>query len=358
MKKSRYWFLTVQIENMKKAGLSDAQIYDYDYVSRYFLKRWELSSPTRTGCITVCRSANGLYHLHGALFGESTTLTAVSRLFFDSHVEPCLGGKSNLMKYILKEDKYAESGEVVLHQIGRENIKVNRGTRTDLADIEDLINQGLTPREVMETKFSYRRFEREIKGAYIDKRVREAPSRKKMYVEWHVGESGTGKTFCYEKLCVAHDEDEIFLTGYTTHGWLDRYMEMGAPSILFMDELKPSGSWQELLNVLDVYTKRSIHCRYGDVYPLWNIVHIASIYPPEEIYRQMVKDENKNNDSLKQLLRRITKITYHFIDNGIYLEYSIPASRYSNYEDLKRAAHSNNAITITESDTESQENHR
>lgn len=41
-------------------------------------------------------------------------------------------------------------------------------------------------------------------------------------------------------------------------------MEQGAPDILFMDEMKPSGSWQELLNVLDVYSKRSIHCRYGD----------------------------------------------------------------------------------------------
>ena len=53
----------------------------------------------------------------------------------------------------------------------------------------------------------------------------------------------------------------------------------------------------------------------------------------------MVKEENKANDSFKQLLRRITKITYHYVENGEYREFSIPASQYTNYEDLKKAAH-------------------
>lgn len=296
---------------------------------------WQSSSPTRTGCVTVCKSADGLYHLHAALYGEKTTLASVARLMFDAHVEPCKGGKDNLMKYILKEEQYAETGEAVLHEIGRENIKVHKGKRTDLEEIEELIQQGLTPREIMGMKLSYCRYEKEIKNAYLIKRVREAPLRKNMYVEWHCGESGTGKSYCYDILCKTYDSDDIYFAGYSTNGWLDRYMESGAPPILFMDELKPSGSWQELLNVLDVYSKRTIHCRYGDAYPLWEMVHITSIYPPEEIYQQMVKVENRKNDSLKQLLRRLTVITYHFIHNGLYMKYSVPASSYTNYEDLK-----------------------
>ena len=38
------------------------------------------------------------------------------------------------------------------------------------------------------------------------------------------------------------------------------------------------------------------------------------------------------------MLRRITKITYHYVENGEYREFSIPASQYTNYEDLKKAA--------------------
>ena len=167
MDKSRYWFVTIQVANMMKAGLTDEQIYDYDYVAKFFLNLWQSSSPTRTGCVTVCKSADGLYHLHAALYGEKTTLASVARLMFDAHVEPCKGGKDNLMKYILKEEQYAETGEVVLHEIGRENIKVHKGKRTDLEEIEELIHQGLTPREIMGMKLSYCRYEKEIKICYI-----------------------------------------------------------------------------------------------------------------------------------------------------------------------------------------------
>lgn len=339
MDKSRYWFVTIQVANMMKAGLTNEQMNDCDYVAKFFLNLWQSSSPTRTGCVSVCVSADGLYHLHAALYGEKTTLTSVARLMFGAHVEPCRGGKDNLMKYILKEEQYAEAGESVLHVVGRDNIMVHKGKRTDLQEIEELILQGLTPREIMGMKLSYCRYEKEIKSSYLIKRIREAPLRKKMYVEWHVGESGTGKSYCYDVLCATYDSDDIYFAGYSTNGWLDRYMEAGAPRILFMDELKGTGSWQELLNVLDVYTQRTIHCRYGDAYPLWDIVHITSVYPPEEIYQQMVKVEHRTNDSLKQLLRRLTKITYHFIHNGLYMQYSIPASSYTNYGDLKRDAY-------------------
>lgn len=338
MDKSRYWFVTIQLANMMKAGLTDEQINDYDYVAKFFLNLWQTSSPTRTGCVSVCISAGGTYHLHAALFGEKTTLASVTKIMCDAHVEACRGGKDNLMKYILKEEQYADSGEKVLHVVGRENIKVNKGKRTDLQEIEELIQQGLTPREIMGMKLSYCRYEREIKSSYLIKRIREAPLRKNMYVEWHVGESGTGKSYCYDTLCSTYDSDDIYFAGYSTNGWLDRYMEAGAPRILFMDELKGTGSWQELLNVLDVYTQRTIHCRYGDAYPLWEIVHITSVYPPEEIYQQMVKVENRTNDSLKQLLRRLTKITYHFIYSGMYMQYSISASAYKDYDSLKQDA--------------------
>lgn len=336
--KSRYWLLTAHIENMKKAGLTDEQIQDYQLLAKFFLDKWESSSPTRTGCITVCISANGVFHLHGALYGEKTTRTSVAKLMFDSHIEPCKGGKTNLLKYVLKEPPYDESGERILFVEGKNNIQIKQGKRSDMDIIEEMLVDGCTPCEIMENNFGYRRYERMIKSAFADKKLREAPIRKQIYREWHVGESGTGKSYCYEKLCNIYGADEIYFSGYMTTGWLDRYMEDGAPSILFIDELKPFGSWQELLNVLDVYTQRPIHSRYQDIYPLWTQVIITSVYPPEEIYEQMVKPENRRNDSFEQLLRRLDTIVYHYIEDGKYKEFRMSASSYINYEDLKRQA--------------------
>lgn len=333
--KSRCWMVVIHIENMRKAGLTEQQIQDYPYILNFFLQRWETSGKDRTGCFTACRSADGLFHLHGALYGEKTTRASVIRLMFDSHVEPCKGGKTNLMNYIQKVSPYDEKGETVLYIIGKNNIQIKQGKRTDFEIIEEMLDEGYTPSEIMSINFRYRMYEKMIKSAFADKKRKEAPAKKQIFREWHVGESGTGKTHYYEELCLKYGSDEIYFSGYMTNGWLDGYMEAGAPPILFIDELKPTGSWQELLNVLEIYTQRAIHSRYQDTYPLWNHVVITSVYPPEEIYAQMVKVENRKHDTLNQLMRRLDTVVFHYKENDEYKEFSIPASDYVDYLDLK-----------------------
>ena len=81
--KSRYWFVVIQIENMKKAVLTAEQINDPVYVANYFLNRWTESAPSRTGCVTVCRSADGLYS-KGNEFNIPTE-EILSYRFFKNH---------------------------------------------------------------------------------------------------------------------------------------------------------------------------------------------------------------------------------------------------------------------------------
>ena len=45
----------------------------------------------------------------------------------------------------------------------------------------------------------------------------------------------------------------------------------------------------------------------------------------------------------KQLLRRISTIEYHYVENGEYKSYSIPANEYTTYEDLKQKAHADSS---------------
>ena len=49
---------------------------------------------------------------------------------------------------------------------------------TDLEEIEFLIQQGYTPREVMEEKFSYRRYEKQIKTCPYEKQSNRTDMRR------------------------------------------------------------------------------------------------------------------------------------------------------------------------------------
>lgn len=334
--RSKCWMVTIHYENIQKAGFTNIQVEDYPAILDYFYHRWCSSGKGRVGCFTACVSANGVFHIHGALFGEKTTRNAVARLMHDSHVEVCKGGKTNLMNYILKNPPYDESGETVLYVVGKDDIQIRQGKRTEFEIIEELLDEGYTPSEIMNLSFRYRKYETMIKSAFADKLKSETPTKKEIHREWHFGDSGTGKTYYYETLCKQYGPEEIFFTGYIGTGWLDGYMEAGAPSILFIDEFKPIGSWQELLNVLDIYSWRQIHARYQNIYPLWNNVVITSVYPPEEAYRHMVKNELKRIESKNQLMRRLDTIVYHYIENGVYKEYRMPASDYVDCDDLKQ----------------------
>ena len=54
----------------------------------------------------------------------------------------------------------------------------------------------------------------------------------------------------------------------------------------------------------------------------------------------MVDNSNRSIDKVKQLLRRINTIVYHYIENGVYMTYSMPTSEYVDYNSLKAIVHS------------------
>jgi hypothetical protein len=79
---------------------------------------------------------------------------------------------------------------------------------------------------------------------------------------------------------------------------------------------------------LDVY-RAQINCRYTNIYALWSEVHITSIIPPEKTYENMVQ-QNRNIDTVDQLLRRIDFVVYHEKKNDQYTKNEIPIEIYEN----------------------------
>ena len=296
-----------------------------------------ITSDSRTGAWVYCVSAAGLHHVHMLL--EDTVAMRFSKVkkiyAVGMHFEATKGNKMQAEAYITKQPPFDEKGEQILYTCRHGEIQAAQGQRTDLEKISDMLEAGLTPREIMAQDFSYRRYERMIKSAYFDKRKQETPVVREVKVHYLVGESGSGKSYTYVSLCEEHGEDQVyFFSDYEGGGW-DAYQ---CEQILFLDELKGQFPFSLLLQILDKF-KTQLHARYSNVIALWNEVYITSVFPPEELYKKMVEESVRGRDKQQQLLRRIADITYCYIEHaGNYQRYTIPMSQYKDYETLKREA--------------------
>lgn len=302
-------------------------------------EEWTADSDTRTGAWAYCVSAEGLHHVHMVLEDTVTMrFSKIKKSYANAamHFEATKGYKAQVEDYIQKRGVFAEKGEQVLHTCYAGEIKgAQPGRRADLEEIAALLDAGHTPEEIMRMNFLYRRYERMIRSAFFDKRKRETPPRREVKVHYLVGPSGSGKSYTYVKLCEELGEEAIYLFSDYEGGGFDNYQ---GQEILFLDELKGQFTHGLLLQILDRY-KIQVHARYSNIYALWREVYITSVFPPEELYRKMVEESARGRDKLQQLLRRITDITYCFVDAaGEYQRYTVPMSEYFDYAELKAAA--------------------
>lgn len=290
----------------------------------------------RSGAWSFCISAEGLRHVHMILEdSKAMRFSAIKKNYaVGMHFEPTKGSKAEAEGYIKKIGKWEEKGEQILHTEQYGEIAGNQGARGDLNEIEELIEQGKTPTEIMAMKFAWRKYEKMIKDAFFYKRSRDTPPKRDVKVVWHVGLSGSGKSWSYVRLCEELGEDLVYLLNDYQNGGFDGYC---AEPVLFMDEFKGQMPFHTLLNYLDGY-KIQVHARYGNVKALWNEVHITSVYPPNEVYKRMVDSDVRALDTVAQLNRRISEIVYHWFDGVEYREYSIPMSEYLDLESLRELA--------------------
>lgn len=298
---------------------------------------WTANSSTRAGAWAYCVSAEGLHHIHMVLEDSvSMRFSKVKKSYAAGmHFEATRGSKEQAEDYINKHGKFEEKGERVLYLCRAGEIKAAQGKRSDLEEIAAMLDEGKTPSEIMSVDFAYRRYERMIRSAYFDKRKRDTPLKREVEVHYLVGESGSGKSYTYVRLCEEHGEESIYFFSDYEGGGFDAYQGQAK---LFIDEYKGQFSFGFLLQILDGY-KIQVHARYANIYALWDEVFITSVFPPEELYKKMVEESARGRDKQQQLLRRITDITYCFLDaGGEYQRYTVPMSAYTDYDELKAAA--------------------
>lgn len=293
---------------------------------------WIGDSTTRSGAWAYCISADGLRHVHMVLEDAvAMRFSAVKKSYaIGCHLEPTRGTKKQAEDYIQKKHPFEEKGEKVVCIVRAGTILGAPGKRTDLETIGVLLEDGLTPQQIMDNNFSFRRYEREIKSAYFRRRWTETPPMRDVAVHLLIGPSGSGKTHKYVELCEDVGEENICLVSDFAVGGLDHYE--GEP-ILYIDEYKGQYSYSTFLTLIDKY-KAQIHARYSNVWCLWNEVYITSVFPPEDLYILMVPADRRGLDSREQMYRRITDISYCYVVDGDYKRYTIPMREYKDYETL------------------------
>lgn len=335
---SRSWFAVFPYP--EKHGYSGSP----EAIIEQMKSEWIGNNPLKKGYWAYCISDKGMPHIHMILEGSgSMRFSAVRKAYSTKavHLEPTKGSKKQVMAYIRKEPPFDEKGEQVICSTSFGNIEGNKrfslsNVNETLQVIERLIEDGMTPNQIMAEDIRLRKEETLIRKAYFAKRYRETPPKRDVKVFWHLGDSGSGKSYTYVQLCETYGDDAIYLfSDYTNRGsaGFDGYC---GESILFIDELKGGSLPFELLLTIMQGYRTQIHCRYANCFALWNELHITSIYSPEDIYANMVGRDEREKDPIKQLLRRIDVYIYHYQDsNGEYKTYELSGKKYTNYEELK-----------------------
>jgi hypothetical protein len=201
---SKSWFCV--FNNPEEHGFEGTP----EEIVKKIMDTWIEDNPQRTCAVSYCISADGLKHLHG-VFEDTIAMrfTLIKKVFPKMHIEPTKGNKEQSEDYINKRPPFDEKGEKIIYLGRHGEIKGRQGQRNDLEIIEELINQGKSPNEIMDLSLSYRRHDKIIREAYYRKRYKETPLIRDMTVYWHVGESGSGKSYTEIRLAEMHGEDSI-----------------------------------------------------------------------------------------------------------------------------------------------------
>lgn len=296
---------------------------------------WLATYPQGSCWLAYCVSKEGLPHVH-AVFenGKTARFTVIKKAFPEMHIEPTKGSKRQVEDYIHKRGKFEEKGERVVCQKTHGDIcGCAQGRRSDLDEIERLIDEGMTPDDIFHVSFRYRKYETMIRRHFYEKRVHEAPAERDIRVFYHVGDSGSGKSHVQVDVKERAGQGDVYVMTDYEGGGLDAYC---GQKVLFMDEFRCQIRYATLLQMLDRYPNQ-LHARYANIWALWEEVHVTSILPPERLYENMV-EQNRDVDTFEQLRRRITSVVYHEKVEGQYLIYEKSMRDYVNYETLRMEA--------------------
>lgn len=335
---SKSWMIT--IANPEEHGFVGSEQEICDQIVNKFIEGHENWSIY----VAYCISEKGFRHCHIACTTKTTTrLKQISKIFNTAHIEVLKGTREEVLDYINKTGKFAEDDEKVIatSSFGTiEGRKKNNNRKENTLDIIDKqIEDGKTPTEIISQGIRFAKYKNQIDELFMIKKNKDINILRDLTVYYHVGKSGTSKTYStVVELTNKYGEENVYIANdFTKEGYSiwDNYQ---AEEYVVLDDVRNEIPFGNLLNILDK-TKKTLYARYKNKKSIYKELHLTSVFAPEELYNSLVCLSTQDRDEIEQLLRRIDYIIYHKKDsNGNYLKYQISARDYKDYDTLKREA--------------------
>lgn len=230
----------------------------------------------------ICPDTGKLHFHQFIYFKTPRTFGGVKKLTHcDSHIERCFGKNSEAIAYCTKD------GEIICEK----GIKPNDN---GIKNIKQIIDESKNISEIMENEpETYCKYRQGLNELMLNKQ-RKNRKCEPIKFTWIYGSTGKGKTkYAFEKGAVPVEYNNGFFSD-----WKDA-------KIICIEELRGEIPYRILLKLSDIYHNYyEINIKGGQKLIDIDELIITSPYPPEEVYKGQVTKE----DSINQLLRRITKL--------------------------------------------------
>ena len=291
-KQTRKWQIT--INNPSEKG------YTHDRIKEILgtlktLKYW---------CMCDEIGENNTYHTHIFFYLENgIRFSTVKNKFYGGHFEVAIGTCQQNRDYITKtgkweKDKKKETNLVdTFEEYGEVPIE-RQGQRNDIHDLYDMIKQGYTNYEIMESEPGYMLHLDKIERArQIVKEEQYKQCFRKLKVKYIYGKTGVGKT---RGIMEKYNYVDVFRVTDYKHPF-DNYK--GQQAIIF-EEFRSSLKIQDMLNFLDGYPLE-LPCRYNNKIACFTDVYILTNIPLDQQYEDIQKNYK---ETWQAFLRRINHV--------------------------------------------------
>lgn len=291
-------------------------------------------------CVYWCMSdetggTTQTFHTHVYMAcNNAVCFSTLFKRFEGAHFDVAKGTSTENRDYVFKTGKWekddkAETNHRETHEEWGDLPVERQGARNDLADLYDMIKQGLTNYEILETCPQYMLCMDKIERAR--QVVMEEMYRKEwrdLHVTYIYGETGSGKT---RSVMDKYGYDKVFRVTDYEHPF-DGYQGQG---VLIFEEFRSNIRIGDMLNYLDGYPVE-LRCRYANKVACFTEVYIISNISLREQYPDLQRHQLETWDAF---LRRIHEVQI-FVNGEIhkgtckdYIHGFIPIQK--KWEDIK-----------------------
>lgn len=181
----------------------DRESYTPEQIVDHLMQLWIGRNETSVCAVNYEIGDEGTHHCHMVLEDkQSFRFSTLQNLFPTIHAEITRGSKEEVLAYLEKSGIHEEKAHTIIVPMRLHGeLRANRqGHRSDLDYIQQRLEEGATPEEIMFEKLEYRAYSKMIKEHYYQLRLRDTPDYKELKVFFHTGDAGSGKSYTQVKL--------------------------------------------------------------------------------------------------------------------------------------------------------------